>query len=54
MAITITDSDGNDIQQVYTCSECTYCSTKRHFRSTEDGLTCVLCDAPAEKINRNP
>lgn len=52
MVLTITDSDGNEIQQVYSCTECTWCSTKKHCRSTEDGPACVLCGEPCEKLNR--
>lgn len=35
-------------EEVWSCQECSYCSTKRHFR---DGPSCVLCDGDAEKIN---
>lgn len=49
MGFTITDSDGNITKEVWTCTECTYLSTKRHFRSGEDGPNCVMCNAPAKK-----
>lgn len=48
MGFTITDGDGNISQQVWSCTDCTYCSTKKHFR---DGQTCPLCDSDAEQIS---
>lgn len=44
-------SDGDAVvRQIYSCTECSYISTKRHFRSTEDGTACVFCQSPAEKF----
>jgi len=47
MAFTITDSDGNITEEVWSCTECIYCSTKKHFR---DGQKCPLCNSDAEKL----
>lgn len=35
------------VQEIFTCSDCTYCSTERHFI---DGEHCPLCRSDAEKI----
>jgi len=50
MGFTITDSNGSEIQQVYSCTECMWASTRDHCRSTEDGPTCILCGASCEKV----
>lgn len=49
MAFTFNDGDGNIVKEVWSCTECIYCSTKNHFGSNEDGPVCPLCRAPAEK-----
>lgn len=49
MTFELTDGDGNTVKQIYSCTECTYVSTKRHFRTTDDGVECILCSSPAEK-----
>jgi len=49
MAFTITDSDGNVTEEVWSCTECIWLSTKRHCKSTDDGPACVLCGSPCKK-----
>lgn len=45
---TFTNSDGDVIEQVWSCVDCLFVSAKRHFR---DGPECPLCDGDAEKLN---
>ncbi|AGM11522.1 hypothetical protein M199_gp144 [Halogranum tailed virus 1] len=45
MPFNFKDADGKQV--VYSCQECIYCSTRKHFR--EDG-TCVLCGGESKKI----
>lgn len=40
-------SDEPEIKEVWSCTDCIYCSTKHHFR---DGPRCPLCNSEAEKI----
>jgi len=35
---------------VWSCTECCYCSTKRHFAKSDDTVLCILCNAPAQPI----
>jgi hypothetical protein len=37
------------VQQIYSCTECIYVSTERHFHETSDGIVCPLCRSPVEK-----
>lgn len=46
MSFTFTDNT----EEVWSCDNCSYCSTKRHFNATEDGPTCILCQSPSSKI----
>ena len=50
MAFTISDSDGNISQEVWSCTECIWLSTKKHTRKTSEGPACVLCFALCEKV----
>jgi ERCC4-type nuclease len=36
------------VEDVYSCDECSYCSTEKHFR--DDG-SCVLCNGSSTKIS---
>ena len=40
-------SDEPIIREVWSCTECIYCSTKKHF---SDGPSCPLCFSDATKI----
>ena len=38
-------------EEVWSCNNCSYCSTKRHFSSSEGSLLCPLCNNDAQKIS---
>ena len=38
------------VRKVYSCTECGWCQTEKHFVSSSDDLQCGLCGGPAEKI----
>jgi len=38
-------------EDIYSCTSCSYCSTKRHFVSSEEQLRCILCKSPVEQID---
>jgi len=40
-------SDEPVTKEVWSCTECIYCSTAAHFR---EGMRCPLCDSEAQKI----
>lgn len=44
----ISDSDGNVIREIWSCTECTYVSTKRHFHNDDD-IRCPLCHSIAQQ-----
>lgn len=50
MSFTFTDGDGNEIQEVWTCTECMYCSTKNHFGTDNGEKTCPMCFSPARAL----
>lgn len=40
----------NIVEQVYSCQDCIFCSTRKHFGDDDDGEpVCPLCRGPAEK-----
>ena len=48
MSFTLKDGNGTVKREVWTCTECRWCSTKKHF-PTEDGEpVCLQCGEPAE------
>lgn len=48
MSFTFTDGD-NIVENVYSCTECIFCSTEKHFGSVDGELVCPLCRSVAEK-----
>lgn len=38
-------------EAVYSCTECTYCSTRRHFKKDGQETICPLCREPAKKTD---
>jgi len=36
---------------VWSCTECGYCSTKRHFAESDDTVLCILCNSSAQPID---
>jgi ERCC4-type nuclease len=50
MTFTLTDGNGTKIEQKYSCTDCSYISTKKHFL---DGPSCPLCYSAAEKIGQH-
>ena len=40
------DSDDNSEQVVYSCDQCTYCSTEKHFCSD---MSCPMCQTGKAK-----
>lgn len=49
VSFTFTNDEGNVVQEVWTCTECTYISLKKHFRSSESNPACPMCRSPATK-----
>lgn len=46
MSFTITGG----VTEVWQCTECGWCQSKKHFPTGEDGIECHLCHSSAEKI----
>jgi hypothetical protein len=38
---------GTAKKEVWSCTNCIYVSTKKHFRETDSDVRCTLCNAPA-------